>query len=467
MTLRARLAALASVAVALAVLAASVAAWLLIRSTVMDEFDSQLADRVGNMRMVSVQLDGVDDDEVDWEKAAELAARMIEGDGFAIRRLEPGGQSVGVFPPGAAPLDVHPDEQALVTGERTEPVVRTAELDGITYRVMTVPVDDGRVLQVQESLASVERTMTRMAWLLAGVAVLGVGLAGGFGWLVARAGLRPVDRLAAAAEQVATTKDLAHRVDVDGNQRDEVARLAGSMNAMLAALDGARTQQRHLVEDAGHELRTPLATLRNDIGLLVRAEQHPERAFSPADRASLLHDLEAEAAGLSDLVNELVDLARGTVEPEPFLETDMRALVDRAVARTRRVNPQVMVEVHGTSFEAWVRPAMLERAVANLVRNALQVSRDGRVVEVELATDNSDTIVEVRDRGPGIAERDLPRLFDRFYRGEGARQRPGSGLGLAIVAQAAEHHGGRATAANRGGGGAVFVLRVPTRPALS
>jgi two-component system sensor histidine kinase MprB len=121
-----------------------------------------------------------------------------------------------------------------------------------------------------------------------------------------------------------------------------------------------------------------------------------------------------------------------------------------------------MVEVRGDVPERLVRPVALERAVANLVRNAVQVSDDGDHVEVVLDEADGWMVVQVLDRGPGIAEEDLPRIFDRFYRGASARERSGSGLGLAIVAQVVGLHGGEVAAGNRPSGGAVFTLRVPS-----
>nr|WP_246400438.1 HAMP domain-containing sensor histidine kinase [Jiangella mangrovi] len=326
---------------------------------------------------------------------------------------------------------------------------------------MTAALEHGGALRLVQPLKSVHETLTRIAWLLAGITGAGVALAAALGWTTARTGLRPIDRLVDAAEQVATTKDLAHRIDPPGNERHEVARLAGSVNAMLAALDDARTQQRRLVEDAGHELRTPLTTLRTDLGVLLRSEQQPGRTLTPSERARLLRDLETEAAALSDMVAEIVELARGGTEPEPPLETDLRALVDRAVARTRRVAPAVTVVVAGRSFEAVVHPVVLERAVANLVRNAVQVSAPGATVDVLLDEYRGAARIRVLDRGPGISDLDLPRVFDRFYRGQAARERHGSGLGLAIVAQAAELHGGTVAAGRRKGGGAVLTLELP------
>ncbi|NDL58296.1 HAMP domain-containing sensor histidine kinase [Phytoactinopolyspora mesophila] len=468
MTLRTRLVLLASAAVALAVLAASVAAWFLIRGTLMDEVDQRLLERTPSLDRIADGTVRISEEPAageieEIEKVEGGPLMLLQGQPIGVQRVAPDGTVLTAAPPGDLPLDLHPDERGIVDGETGDPLLWTATVDGASYRVMSAPLDDESFLRLVHPLEDVENALTRMAWLLVGVAGVGVAIAGGAGWVIVRAGLRPVDRLTEAAEQVAATNDLAHRIDTVGHKRDEVARLARSVNTMLAALDDARTEQRQLVENAGHELRTPLATLRNDIGVLIRAEQHPERELDAKDRADLLRDLDLEAAALSDMVAELVDLARGEVEPEPLLETDLRALVDRAIARTRRIDPRATIDIRGASFEATVRPAMLERAIANLLRNAVQVSDDAGLVEVNLAECDGWATVRVLDRGPGIAEHDLPRLFERFYRGDSARGRHGSGLGLAIVAQAAEQHGGSADAANRDGGGAVFTLRIPAR----
>ncbi|SEF18471.1 sensor histidine kinase [Jiangella alba] len=462
MTLRARLALLTSAAVALAVVAASVAAWLLIRTSLLDEIDHRLLERVP-----------------DIEEMARTAAELPEGSGrrislmvgnepLGLQTITPDGAVEPGLPPGNEPdaLVLDDEEQRMLAGEIDGPLLRSDTIEGEDFRVMTSALADGGALRLVQPLDGVHTTLTRIAWLLAGITGVGVAAAAALGWTTARTGLRPIDRLVDAAEQVATTKDLAHRIDPPGNDRHEVARLAGSVNAMLAALDDARTQQRQLVEDAGHELRTPLTTLRNDLGVLLRSEQHPDRSLAPSDRAGLLRDLEAEAAALSDMVGEIVELARGGAEPEPPLETDLRALVDRAAARTRRVDPAVTVIVAGRPFEAVVHPVLLERAVANLIRNAVQVSPPGGAVEVLLDETADGARVRVLDRGPGISDADLPRIFDRFYRGQAARERHGSGLGLAIVAQAAELHGGAVTAGRRKGGGAAFALVLP-QPILS
>jgi two-component system sensor histidine kinase MprB len=448
---------LTSGAVAVAILAASVAAWFLIRSTLLDDVDDRLLERVPQLEAMG---NGVLGSRLAELRDSDQRQLFIQGDPIGVQAVSPDGKVAVAIPPGDVELTLEPEESELLAAEPGTPWLRTEQVAGATYRVLSVSINDDLFLRMLHPLEGVERTMTRMTWMLVAVAVAGVGVAGAVGWTISRAGLRPVDDLAEAAEQVAATRDLAHRIDVDGDAKDEVARLGRSVNAMLAALDSAQTQQRQLVEDAGHELRTPLATLRNDLGLLLRSERHPDRTLDADDRAGLLRDLESEAVVLSDLVAELVDLARGEVEPEPLAETDFRTVIDRAVARTRRVNPDVEITIRGERLEGLVRPDSLERAVANLVRNAVQVSADGGRVRVELDERDGFAVVRVLDRGPGIAEHDLPRIFDRFYRGEDARERQGSGLGLAIVTQVAALHGGSVEAENRDGGGAAFILRV-------
>lgn len=464
MSLRTRLAVLTSAAVALAIVAASVAAWFLIRSSLLDEVDRSLLERVPNVDMIAEMT--VRERPSTGELVAGEARMVLQTEPIGVQLVDDQGDVVRSLAPGDVAIQLDPDEQQLLVGGEGVAPLRTVTIDGESYRVLSVGVvsDEGGLLRLIQPLAGVEETMTRIAWMLVGVSGVGVAVAGGLGFATARAGLRPVDRLADAAERVAETGDLAHRIDVKADDNDEVARLASSVNAMLTALDEAQAQQRELVENASHELRTPLATLRNDVGLLLSAEQRPDRQLSEADRAQVLGDLETEAEALSELVAEVVDLARGDIEPEPFLETNLRGVVDRAVTRTSRIDESVDARVSGPDLEVSARPAALQRAVSNLVRNAIQVSPSGGTVDVTLSEEGDQAVVRVMDCGPGIDEADLPRIFDRFYRGAGARKRHGSGLGLAIVSQVAAMHDGTVAAENRPGGGAVFTLRLPVGP---
>lgn len=447
---------LTSVAVALAIVVSAVALWVLIRSSLLNQVDQSLLERLPNANMI----DRFTAELSEQDRLIPQDVRFLfQGEPMGIQLIDPEGEVTHRLASDGIQLALGTDE--LLLDEDDGPLLRTLNIEDASFRAMGTALPDGGAIWMIQPLAELEATMTRIAWVLVGVAGIGVATAGGLGWATARAGLRPVDQLVAAAEQVAATKNLGHRIEVTGDERDEVARLAASVNAMLSALDGARTQQRELVENAGHELRTPLTALRNDLGLLLSAEQHQERTLPPEERARLLADLEAEVESLSHLVAEVIDLARGDVDPEPMIETDLGLLVRRAVSRTTRIHPEVEVRVEDEDIEAAVRPLALERAVANLIRNAVQVSQDGQTVEVVVTEDEGWARIQVLDRGLGLAAGDMPHLFDRFYRGRGARERPGSGLGLAIVAQVAEIHGGTVEAANREAGGAVFTLSIP------
>ncbi|WP_053207507.1 HAMP domain-containing sensor histidine kinase [Jiangella muralis] len=454
---------IAATAVAAAVVAAAVAAWLFARSTLMSEVDQQLIDQVddGDVLGSAIGIGGEPDPTLPSAPVEELAeTREVDLIPIGGQLVDADGEVMRLFSSTAPEIPVSDVERRLIAGEIDGPVLRTEELDGEQFRIVSAVLADGAlVVQMSRSLTDVEGSLDRLAWLLTGLALAGVVVAAGVGWAVARTGLRPVDRLSAATERVALTKDLAHRIPVAGD--DEIGRLSRSFNEMLEALDGARAQQRRLVDDAGHELATPLATLRNDLDLLLRAEDHPERTLSATDRRELLANLTRQSASLSHLMGEVLDLARGEAEAEVAGPADLRAIVAAAAELTARVAPDVRIEVSGAPVRAVVRRGAVERAVANLVRNAVQVSRAGDVVEVAVERSGSQAGIRVADRGPGLPDGDHERVFDRFYRGESGRGYPGSGLGLSIVAQVAAQHGGSVTAAGRPGGGTEFVLSLP------
>jgi two-component system sensor histidine kinase MprB len=267
---------------------------------------------------------------------------------------------------------------------------------------------------------------------------------------VARAALVPVDRLTGAAERVAATLDLSSTIDVRG--ADEVARLGQALNALLASLDQSQQAQRRLVADASHELRTPLTSLRTNLELLERSPD-----ISLEERRAILADLVAQAAELSTLVGQLVDMEREPVGHETRSDVAFDDVVRAALERAKLHAP-------GLRFEADLEPTVvtgqvgvLERAVANLLDNAAKWSSPGGVVEVKLVGGT----LSVRDHGPGIDPSDVPHVFERFYRSAQARALPGSGLGLSIVRQAAEDHDGQAWVLPAPGGGTVVCLRIP------
>jgi two-component system sensor histidine kinase MprB len=274
--------------------------------------------------------------------------------------------------------------------------------------------------------------------------------------VVARAALSPVRELTETAEHVSETKDLSERIEVSGN--DELSRLATSFNTMLAALEESTRAQRQLVADASHELRTPLTSVRTNIEVLAG-----DRMLPPEERARLLSDVVEQLEEMTTLIAELIELARAeqlVVEPQ---DIRLDLLVADVVERARRNRPEVAYSADLEPVTVAGVPATIERAVGNLLDNAAKWSPAGAEVEVVLR----DGRLTVRDHGPGIADEDLPYVFDRFYRARAARGMPGSGLGLAIVRQIAESHGGEVVAEQAEGGGTRMVLTLGAPRALA
>ena len=326
---------------------------------------------------------------------------------------------------------------------------------GEHVRVFVTPAAAGRALMLGRSLAEVDRTLRRLRLILALVALGGVALAVVLGRIVARTAVAPVQRLTEASEHVAATRDLGRRIAVEGD--DELSRLAGSFNAMLdslerstRALEASTSAQRQLVADASHELRTPVTTLRTNLEVLR------SRELPAAERERLLEEIEGQIDELTVLMTDLIDLARGDERQADAEDVRLDTLVSEAVDRARRHAPGVVFETDLAPSVVAAVPDRLDRAVSNLLDNAVKWSPDGGPVEVQVA----DAEVSVRDHGPGIAPTDLPHVFDRFYRGRDARDRPGSGLGLAIVRQVAEAHGGSVAAEPASGGGIRLRLRL-------
>jgi two-component system sensor histidine kinase MprB len=321
------------------------------------------------------------------------------------------------------------------------------------YRMVTVSTATGAV-QVARRVGGIEETLTELGALLTAIGAVGAAGAGVVGWTVARAGLRPVHQLTGAVEEVARTQDLGGTITVTGH--DEIARLAEAFNRMLAALGESRAAQRQLVQDAGHELRTPLTSLRNNVELLIHAEEQRDsgRVLAVEDRRRLLADLGVQAAELTTLTTELVELAGENADPEPFEPLDLATLVDGAAERARIRWPAVTFIV--STEPAWRagQPAALERALLNLLDNAAKWSPPRGTVHIGLKVHGRRAEITVTDDGPGIPEQDRPKVFERFYRATSARSMSGSGLGLAIVVQAVEAHNGTVTAGEAAGGGA-------------
>jgi two-component system sensor histidine kinase MprB len=380
--------------------------------------------------------------------------RNVTGGGGFVQLVGPHGKTFLTFDERESPpIPVSDDALAVAEGKSTKQFMSDSSVSGRDFRVMTVPVQNTlgqpSALQVAQDLSGVNHTLSKIRKILVGIGVGGIALAAALGLLVSRAALAPVRRLTGATERVRETGDLSERIETYGT--DELSRLGASFNAMLSALEDSTRKQRQLVADASHELRTPLTSLRTNIEVLAG-----ERTLPPDERERLLSDVVEQLGEMTTLIAELIELARAEQQPAQPEEVRLDLVAADAVERTRRNRPGVDFQTDLAESLVQGVPSTIERAVANLLDNAAKWSPPGGAVEVGV----HDGTVTVRDHGPGIAEEDLPFVFDRFYRARSARGLPGSGLGLANVRQVAESHGGEVVAERAEGGGTRMMLRL-------
>jgi two-component system, OmpR family, sensor histidine kinase MprB len=494
MTLRTRIAAVASVSVALAVLAAAIGLYLAVRADLRGELDNTLRSRAQTFVRSTVPAGPSVAAASPPAAATPTGASSAggpppSGGGFpgsgygrgGVRPERPGGfpGSVEPAPFGAASgyvQFVSPQGQVSVPGGQGASPWKIAltggdraiaargsgvsfserSVAGTRLRVLTMGTGPSGAVLIAQPLSEVEHELSSLLLILALIGAGGVVLAALLGALVARTALAPIGRFTRQTETLTGNLDLSRRLEVEG--RDELARLADSFNATLDALERSVQAQRHLIADASHELRTPISSLRANVQVLGEAAR-----LSAGEQESLRADIVAELDELTALVGDVVELARGAapggVADDVRLDEVVRRTVDGARRRAERGEISFQLSVEPTIVRG--QPDRIGRAVSNLVDNARKWSPAGASVELTLR----DGVLSVRDHGPGFQEADLPFVFDRFYRARDARKLPGSGLGLAIVRQAAEACGGFAEAENAPGGGA--LLRVSFGPLVA
>lgn len=420
----------------------------LIRTDARDEFDSTVESLSSDLSEPQAGRDNISPDSL----------QVLHSDTFTFQVLRPDG-SVAVPVRQGDALEVLPvrqqDRETAAAQEAGVVATRDDSANEEDYRVAAVSLGGGNgAVLVGQRLSPTERILDSLAvqTLVVGLAVLaGAALTG---WLVGRGTTGRLVRLTETAEYVTSTGRVDQVTPELGEAgRNEVRRLGRAFNAMLARLASSREEQRRLVQNASHELRTPLTSLRTNASVLQRFDQ-----LDPQARQRLIDDLQGEARELTDLVNELVELATEKRRDEPEQDVELRELAQRVTQRVqRRTGREVTVDADGSVVRG--RPSALERALSNPVENAAKFDTDGaHPIEVVIA----DGRVEVRDRGPGIAEEELGHVFERFYRSPTARGMSGSGLGLSMVADIATEHGGTVFARNREGGGAVIGVHLPT-----
>jgi two-component system sensor histidine kinase MprB len=438
-SLASRVVLLTTMAVGLAVAFVALGAFLTVRMSMQSSLDNSLLDRAHQATLSATLPELTNANIPSWQVgAADVRIFYIDSRGNHTTDSGP------AFHVG--------DPELSVASGHSQQSVRTISSGDIDYRVVAVPAGGNIALVLAQNIAPQESVLKKMGAVMLLFGLAGVIGAAAAGWAVARNGLRPVRRLTHNVEVIARTEDLTP-LPVEGD--DEIARLATAFNGMLAALSASRDRQRRLVADAGHELRTPLTSLRTNLDLLLQSDA--AGGLEPAARAELLDDVGAQIEEMSNLVGDLVELARDEPLRQAVEQVDLAEVVDRAVARARRRGTGLTFEVESEPWWVTGESASLERAVTNLLDNAVKWSPPGGTVRIRL---NYGTLT-VDDEGPGIAESDREHVFERFYRSDESRSMPGSGLGLSIVRQVTERHSGTVRVDETENGGTRMVLQLP------
>ncbi|MER7178710.1 HAMP domain-containing sensor histidine kinase [Streptomyces hyaluromycini] len=455
--LRSRLSMLVAAAVAFAVAAVSVTCWFIVQGKLYEQLENDLQKGLRGPAVMAADNALADcTDTVQDTNGLRLSfGQVVTMDGKVCLIRDSTGK---------IKVTQH-DKDAIKSGNTNTFYFRNGtDEDGNALRVMTqvFPTNNGSYVGLVTAvpLKNTQNTLNDLALILLLVSGIGVLGAGAAGLAVARAGLRPVDKLTEAVEHVARTEDLSVRIPVEEESDDEIARLSRSFNSMTSSLANSRELQQQLIADAGHELRTPLTSLRTNIELLTRSEE-TGRPIPPADRKALLASVKAQMTELASLIGDLQELSRS--EGQRGERVQMVALqdtVEAALRRARLRGPELTITADVQPWFVRAEPSALERAIVNILDNAVKFSPEGGKIEVTLERG----VLTVRDHGPGIAEDELPHVFDRFWRSPSARALPGSGLGLSIVARTVQQAGGDVTLARANGGGTVATVRLPGAP---
>ncbi len=401
----------------------------------------------------------------DERSLAEVARAYLEGrtggsGGFApilLVQLESG----RVISNSEVLLEDAPDNAALLDVRTATRGFHEISLDGVTYRTATAPVTDSQghvtaVFQAATPTSSLDELGRSLATSF-GIAAVVVFLVGAVvsRWMAKRS-LSPLARMADAASRVSSAS-LGERIAHEGPP-DELGTLADTLNSMLERLERAFDAQKHFVADASHELRTPIAVIRGNVGLL----EHPKTTAE--EKADALKVIDEETQRMTRMLEDLLALARTeSKHRRPFQPLEVASLLGDAIGTARALDDRPFACVCEKNLWVYGDPDLLERAVLNVLRNAIEHTPSDTTVDVSCTGSRDRVLITVRDHGPGITEEDLPRVFDRFFRSRGRRatEGDGSGLGLSIVKALVEMHRGSVSVANAEGDGAVFTFDLP------
>ena len=449
-SLRSRLASLTGISVAAAVLLVGSTAYLSTRISLRDQLDREMLSAARTTAaIINSDIRNLDNLGPGLGTSQELLAVTTS----TGETTQAGKQSLALVPE-AGEIAV----ARMQHGHRA----RSVKLeDGQQYRLVSVPVrardragrSQSYAILYARPLTSLGTTLNSLWLVIALSGLVGILTTTLTALWMAQTALAPVRRLSTAVKNVTQTDQL-NPIRIYG--RDDLGELTRSFNLMLKSLQTSREQQRQLIADAGHELRTPLTSMRTNIELLVADDKSgmlPEGA-----RSEILDDVSAQLGEFSALVGDLVALTRDDHLQRQPERLDMSEVVEAALARAARRGPNITFHTTLEPVPILGDAPTLERAITNLLDNAVKFSPSDGEIWVELTSAGVLTII---DSGPGVADEDLPHIFDRFYRSDRARNTPGTGLGLAIVTHTVEAHGGSVRAGNQPGAGAKFTMRLP------
>jgi len=465
MTLRLQIAIALGLLAAVAAVSAALFSYTSVDQRLKAETDTFLDERISQvLTFVATRAEQIDSDPLlsgetlaNPDSVVAIARYDVE-----IQFVLPDGRIVASTPEAVLPLTQAEIDRAL---QSLEAIPSEVQVSDRTFETRLVSFE-GRagqpaVLQIGRDITgqidTLEQLRFRLMLLVAAVVVTGAAA----GYFLASKLVRPLEKLRVATRAIADTKDFSDSIAVEGT--GEISDVATDFNVMLGKLDESLLQQRRLVQDASHELRAPLSTLRANVELSQRMAMRsetvgPDPSTPEPEHVALLGAALGEVDELSRLVDELVNLASFPFDESPTELLQLGELANGTVEAFRRRHPDRSAAIHiGDNKPIHGKRAHLQRAVANVLANAVKFSASDTAIEVSV---DGNRIV-VGDRGPGILQADLDRIFDKFYRSATVQTIEGSGLGLAFVAEVVQGHGGTVHAENRPGGGTTIILDIP------
>ena len=451
MTLRTRLTLLYLAIASLAIGGLGVTAYIVARDATFRSVDETLEAEARTIESSFDHLGGpVTADDID-ESRLTLDRQAVEGLVFQV--LGEDGR-VLYSSSGGTPL---PGTQAGVPMRGW----RTFELSGNDTRLLTRPlVRFGATIgfvEVRTPLSSAEATVSAFRNVLAVGGALAVLLTGGVAFVVAARAATPVEALSRLSREIEETADFARRLPAQRSTK-EMTEMADTFNRMIGRVEDMINAQRRFLSDTSHELRRPLTIIRTDIDILT------DPGLSPEDLLGVQEEMRTAAASMSNLLTELLILARGEEDLLHKERVNLSALCRSVCQDIAAIHRNHSFAVHIPKV-IWVDAdrQRLERMISNVLLNAALYSGHAGVIECSLTTDASGARLSIKDSGPGIAPEELGNVFERFYRGTtGRRVRPeGTGLGLPIVKQVAVSHGGDVAIESQLGRGTTVTVRLP------